>query len=178
MAKEKNGHPSDTRNIMSLNAYRQQYFFAVIIPSRCYDAVITAAVFFLRNTAPSALCKEAVQKSKQKQKQKKIRVYQSPVFLDLLDSRRRLSASLAALASSISRIARRRRLKSLLGLTSSRPIDITALETADNHLRRGNICSDGYIVNVAQTKQVECYLVGRGLDRRITEKDNDIHLIV
>ena len=26
MAKEKNGHPSDTRNIMSLNAYRQTIF--------------------------------------------------------------------------------------------------------------------------------------------------------
>ena len=74
--------------------------------------------FFLRNTAPSALCKEAVQKASRSRN--KIKVYQSPVFLDLLDSRRRLSASLAALASSISRIARRRRLKSLLGLTSSR----------------------------------------------------------
>ena len=26
MGKEKNGHPSDTRNIMSLNAYRQTIF--------------------------------------------------------------------------------------------------------------------------------------------------------
>ena len=42
------------------------------------------------------------------------------IFFPRFKSRRRLSASLAALASSISRMARRRRLKSLLGLTSSR----------------------------------------------------------